>query len=187
MRGDDAIVHRADAARISRLAQCDFSFMVDAEFAEPFDGSRIIPVDPPYRKTYGFVPDDLAEYLNRPDAELFIAEVRDSPVGYAAVSEGWNRFAVIDDIAVDASHRGNGIARRLMDAAVEWARGAALAGVRLETQSNNVAACRFYDRYGFVLGGYDRCLYQGMHPGTPEVALFCYLMFTTADRSLERT
>ncbi|WP_413616629.1 GNAT family N-acetyltransferase [Halomonas cupida] len=179
LRGHDVTVRRGDAAGLSRLAQCDFSFEVDAEFAEPFDGRRIVPVDPSYWKAYGFDSGELAEYLDQPDAELFVAEMKGIPVGYAAVSQGWNRFAVVEDIAVDASHRGSGIARRLMDAAVEWARGAALAGVRLETQSNNIAACRFYDQYGFILGGHDRFLYRGIYPDTPEVALYWYLLFPT--------
>lgn len=180
IRGSNVFVSRGTAACISRLAQRDFSFELGAELVEPFDEMRHVPIDPPNRKTYGFNADELAEYLDRPDAELFVAEVDDCLIGYAAVCQGWNRFAVIEDIAVDAAHRGRGIARRLMDASVEWARQAALAGVRLETQSNNVAACRFYDRYGFVLGGYDRYLYCGMQSGSRETALFWYLMFPAA-------
>lgn len=179
-RGHGSAVHRPDAARLSRLAGCDFSFEVDAELAEPFDRMRQVPVDAPYRKTYGFDESELSDYLDRPDAELFVAELDGSPAGYVAVSEGWNRFAVIEDIAVDARHRGRGLARRLMDAAVDWARARGLAGVRLETQSTNVAACRFYDRYGFALAGYDRWLYRGLQPGTRETALFWYLGFPVA-------
>jgi ribosomal protein S18 acetylase RimI-like enzyme len=87
---------------------------------------------------------------------------------------------VIEDIAVDAAQRGNGRARGLMNAAVEWASLANVAGLRLETQSNNVAACGFYQRYGFVLGGYDRHLYSGIHVHGREVALFWYLIFSAA-------
>jgi streptothricin acetyltransferase len=138
---------------------------------------RTTPVEQSYRKNYGFDADELAEYLNRPDAGFFVAEVDSSPIGYVVVTQGWNNYAIIEDIAVDAPHRGSGVARLMMDAAVEWARGAALAGVRLETQSVNVAACRFYERYGFLLGGHDRYLYRGLHPDSREVALFWYLPF----------
>lgn len=58
---------------------------------------------------------------------------------------------------------------------LEWARKLALAGISLKAHSNSAAVCRFYQRYGFVLGGYDRYLYQAMHPGTREIALFWYL------------
>jgi hypothetical protein len=47
-----------------------------------------------------------------------------------------------------------------MDRAVSWANEQGLPGIRLETQSNNVGACRFYERYGFELAGYDRHLYS---------------------------
>lgn len=177
MQAHETIVRRGDIADLPHLAQSDFSFEVTAELAEPFDGARTAPVEPPYRKNYGFDTDELAEYLNMPDGGLFVAQMNGCPIGYLIVSQSWNNYAVIEDIAVDAPHRGSGVARLMMDAAVEWARGAALAGVRLETQSINVAACRFYERYGFLLGGHDRYLYRGLHPECREVALFWYLHF----------
>jgi len=47
----------------------------------------------------------------------------------------------------------------------------------LETQSNNVAACKFYASCGFVIGGVDLHLYQGLHPQSDEIAIFWYLIF----------
>lgn len=61
-----------------------------------------------------------------------------------------------------------------MHQAFDWAGQKALPGIRLETQTNNVAACRFYLRQGFVLGGHDRHLCEGLSPGTRETALFFY-------------
>jgi streptothricin acetyltransferase len=174
------IIRRGDPACLDRLAQCDFSFEITADIPEPFNGEGTVPVEPPYRKSYNYNVDELAKYLESSEGAFFVAEVDGSTIGYVAVSRGWNNYAVIEDIAVDSSQRRNGVARLLMDVAVGWAREAALAGVRLETQSNNVAACRFYERYGFVLGGYDRYLYRAMHPGTREIALFWYLLFPHA-------
>jgi streptothricin acetyltransferase len=96
-------------------------------------------------------------------------------VGFLAVAPDWTGYALIHELAVDLPARHGGIARRLMDRAVAWAKAQALAGLRLETQSNNVPACRFYSRYGFQLGGHDRWLYRALDPGTREVALFWYL------------
>jgi streptothricin acetyltransferase len=63
-----------------------------------------------------------------------------------------------------------------MDEATGWARDSRLGTIRLETRSNNVAACLFYQRYGFVIGGHDRLLYHEPGPGkSEEVALFWYL------------
>ena len=55
-----------------------------------------------------------------------------------------------------------------MDRIADWARDKGLGAIRLETQSNNVAACSFYQRYGFVLGGYDRFLYRELGSDTAE-------------------
>lgn len=175
--GHEVVIRSASDADLSQLTRCDFSFEVTAEFAEPFDGVRTTEVKQPYRKNYGFDTNELARYLCNPEAQLFVARTGCSPVGYVAVSRSWNKYAVVEDIAVNAPHRGIGVARLMMDAAVDWARNGQLAGVRLETQSVNVAACRFYERYGFRLGGYDRFLYRGLHPGSREVALFWYLHF----------
>lgn len=47
-----------------------------------------------------------------------------------------------------------------MDEAVAWAAGMNFHAIRLETQSSNVSACRFYVKYRFVLRGGDRYLYS---------------------------
>ena len=61
-----------------------------------------------------------------------------------------------------------------MDRAVAWAIERGLPGIRLETQDNNVPACRFYEAYGFHLGGFDCDLYRGLDGETKEIALFWY-------------
>ena len=35
-------------------------------------------------------------------------------------------------------------------------------GIMLETQNNNVAACKFYEKCGFVIGGFDFLVYKGL-------------------------
>ena len=47
----------------------------------------------------------------------------------------------------------------------------------LETQDNNVPACRLYERCGFQLRGFDTHLYKGHDPATGEIALYWYLTF----------
>ncbi|MDX0430819.1 GNAT family N-acetyltransferase [Sinorhizobium medicae] len=107
---------------------------------------------------------------------LFACLAKSELVGYVSVSRDWNGCAIIDDIAVARPYRRHGIAGELLDHAVMWTRAVGLGAVRLETQSNNVAACRFYQSYGFALGGYDRFLYREIDPEKQdEVALFWYL------------
>jgi len=46
------------------------------------------------------------------------------------------------------------------------------------TTSPAVAACRLYASCGFILGGFDACLYRGVMPGVHEIALFWHLLCT---------
>jgi streptothricin acetyltransferase len=154
----------------------DGSFLVESKlalFAE--DGVisyQIIPVSP-YEKCYP--KNDPHVHLHAPEKLIFVALLDDLLVGRIVISEGWNRYAWVEDIAVDAGHRRAGVGRALMDRAVAWAFERRLPGIRLETQSNNVSACKFYESYGFCLGGFDRDLYRGLDEATTEIALFWYL------------
>lgn len=169
-------VRPALSGDLAVLGACDFSFLVTREAAPPYEGDWLAHARPvePYPKNYGFEPQEFESVMQAEDKALFVVLGDEIPVGYVALSVGWNRFAVIDDIAVDAEWRGTGAAQRLMLQAIHWAREMALPGIRLETQTNNVAACRFYLRQGFILGGYDRHLYEGLTPGSRETALFFY-------------
>lgn len=173
------IVEPADGRFVTDFAACDFSFDVTAEVLPPFDGPGLggIRELEAYRKTYDTNPVELMEAASDDDAALFVVREADRMLGYIALSISWNGYAEIDDIAVDASARRAGVAVAMMDRAVQWARDHSLAGLHLETQSNNVAACRFYARYGFELAGYDRYLYTALTPDTREVALYWYLRF----------
>lgn len=169
-------VRPATVEDIAVLGACDFSFLVTREALPPFDGDWLAHARPvePYPKSYGFDPVEIEDSIGTDDKALFAVLGDETPVGYLALSVGWNRLAVIDDIAVDAEWRGTGAAQRLMQQAIRWTTDKGLPGIRLETQTNNVAACRFYLRQGFTLGGYDRHLYEGLSPGTRETALFFY-------------
>jgi streptothricin acetyltransferase len=166
----------------SALAHCDFSFDVTAVGVPPFSGDDIAATVAvaPYRKDYGSGHDLVPE----PDGVLLVAH---SPaaadgsgtgvLGYVLVSRDWTGFALIDDLAVDRASRGLGIGRALLFGARDWARAAGLAGLRLETQSTNLPACRFYARQGLRLGGADRLLYAALPGLAHETALFWYQLF----------
>jgi ribosomal protein S18 acetylase RimI-like enzyme len=169
-------VRAATREDLPALAACDFSFLVTREATPPFEGDWLAHAQPvePYPKSYGFDPEDLASHIQAPDRTLLVAIGDETPVGYIALSADWNNVASIDDLAVDMEWRGTGAAQRLVRQAIDWTKAKGLPGIRLETQTNNVAACRFYLRQGFTLSGYDRHLYEGLSPGTRETALFFY-------------
>jgi ribosomal protein S18 acetylase RimI-like enzyme len=163
-----------DFAALAR--HCDFSFDVTAEVLPPFDGPGIGSVRPitPCRKTY-----PLDAGIGPLDATIAVLAATDAHrlLGYIRLARGWNGIAHIESLATDRPVRGRGIGRKLLDAASGWARQQDLAGLFAETQTNNLDACRFYQRCGFTLGGYDRQLYAALERHRSEVALFWYSLF----------
>lgn len=129
----------------------------------------------PHTKTYPNDAYDPMGYVDNPDQAAFLAMREGECVGSIRVCKRWNGNAFIDDLAVDKAHRGKGVGRGLMDAAVEWGRENGLHGVSLETQDNNLLACRFYLRYGFRLGGIDQSVYHKFE-SRGETALYLYLL-----------
>lgn len=137
---------------------------------------KIVEV-PPYTKQYGTEEFDIQSYLGNPDMVIFLAFAGNEPIGQIRLRKYWNAYAYIDDISVEPEYRGEGIGRALMSRAMEWAKSRGFPGIMLETQDNNVAACRLYERCGFKLRGFDTHLYKGLEPDTNEIALYWYLMF----------
>ncbi|WP_083347424.1 N-acetyltransferase [Rhizobium sp. LCM 4573] len=167
-------IERVERISASDIADCDFSFDVTSELKAPWDPFLDTRDVEAYAKTYEFDEDEATANEDRAVIAILDAgRVR----GHVIVSKSWNGYAEIDDIQIDRPLRGAGLGRRLMDHAVKWAKARDLPGIRLETQSNNVAACRFYKKYGFELGGYDEHLYSALGQSRRETALFWYLFF----------
>ncbi len=176
----DIVIQPLTAANQADLNRCDNSFTVEAELRLTAEDGRIgYTVEPvtPYIKRYGSEGYDAQMYIEKPDHAAWLAYADGRIAGQILVHEHWNRCAIIWDIAVDPPFRRRGIGRRLIAQAGAWARDRGLPGVMLETQNINAAACRLYASCGFILGGFDACLYRGVMPGTREIALFWYLLF----------
>lgn len=59
---------------------------------------------------------------------------------------------------------------------IEWAKHKNLHGLMLETQDNNLIACKFYHNCGFKIGSVDTMLYANFENNF-EKAVFWYLRF----------
>lgn len=118
---------------------------------------------------------DYADYINNPDKTIFLAYSDTECVGQIVLKRDWNRYAFIEDLCVAKSTRGQGIGTALIQKAVEWAKKSDLKGLALETQDNNLLACRFYAKCGFVIGGVNTMLYRNFN--NDELAVFWYLTF----------
>lgn len=98
---------------------------------------------------------DWATYIDNKDRIVLLAFSRTSCIGQIRLVRDWNRFAYIENIAVKQAFRKLGVGHQLLAAATKWAQQRELIGLSLEAQDDNLIACRFYAREGFVLGGVD--------------------------------
>jgi diamine N-acetyltransferase len=120
-----------------------------------------------------FIDDNLAparfeEYVGDTGRAVLVAEEAGEPVGYAMLVHGAPYDADVRAVVrhlpttelskiyvLPAAH-GGGVARQLLDAALEAARGAGVAGVWLGTNQANARAQRFYEKCGFEKVGTKR-------------------------------
>ncbi|KAL6863629.1 GCN5-related N-acetyltransferase [Trichoderma novae-zelandiae] len=158
----------------------DFSFEISSKVAKPYEalalGAEIIttPVEV-VKKDFGFNETEF-ENITEPDGVLFVVVEDEEVYGYVHAAKAWNNLVEIRWIVLDVSIRGRGYGSMLLDRVSIWARELGVAGIRLESQSNNVGACNFYERYGFEFGGYDEYLYRGIPENKHETAFFWYYM-----------
>ncbi len=130
----------------------------------------------PYEKWYPNDELDYSEYIDNPDKIVYMAYVGNQCIGQIRLRRNWNQYCYIEDIAVSRQYRGMGLGRRLIDIAIQWAKNGGMRGLMAETQDTNLAACRFYHRCGFVLGGVDIMLYRNCS-NSDEKALLWYKLF----------
>lgn len=169
-----------DKTNVVAAAAIDASFDVSEELEVTIVEGRLQLVPhavAPYRKSYLDAREDLDDAIADADQAGFVALLDDTAVGVVVVGHDWTGMALVDCFAVAPSQRRAGVGTVLIDRAKAWARARGLPGLRLETQSNNVAACRFYARHGFVLKGFDADVYRADMPGTREMALYWYFWF----------
>lgn len=94
------------------------------------------------------------ELAVRSQAYTVLAFDGEQPVGLVNCIEGFSTFACrplvnVHDVAVLASHRGRGIAERMLAEAERLARGRGAVKMTLEVLSGNGPAKRLYERLGF--------------------------------------
>lgn len=174
------VIRKAGKDTIHHLKTGGSSFEVKSKLVLQAENGKIsyTVLDlPPYTKQYGAEEVKLESYADHPDGAVFFAWLGDEVIGQIRLHRYWNGYAYIDDLAVVPESRGEGIGRALMAHAIAWAKEKGLPGIMLETQDNNVPACRLYARCGFEIRGFDTHLYKALDPNTDEIALYWYLMF----------
>ncbi|NEW05723.1 GNAT family N-acetyltransferase [Paenibacillus sp. SYP-B3998] len=164
----------------------DSSFTVDSELVLSIEGQQVsytVKKIPSNMKCYSdeqfeeASDVDFSAYIDNPDQIIYLAFAGNQAVGEIILKRNWNKYAYVEDIKVDKSYRRYGVGRKLIDQAERWAKAGGMPGIMLETQNNNVSACKFYESCGFVIGGFDFHVYQGLDKQSNEIAIFWYLMF----------
>jgi GNAT superfamily N-acetyltransferase len=144
----------------------------------------------PYVKDYdacpGGGPQEWPKRFNLTNWGFFTARIEGRIVGAAAVArntpdlevlEGRPDLAVLWDIRVRPEVRGRGVGSALFRAAETWASARGCFELKVETQTINVPACRFYARHGCVL----KAVRPDAYPTLPhEVQLLWYRVLESA-------
>jgi ribosomal protein S18 acetylase RimI-like enzyme len=96
----------------------------------------------------------------RPQAFSVLAFVGQTPVGLVNCLEGFSTFACrplvnVHDVVVLASHRGLGVAERMLRLVEDLARERQACKLTLEVLSGNGSANRLYARFGFDAYQFD--------------------------------
>ncbi|WP_449403003.1 GNAT family N-acetyltransferase [Exiguobacterium artemiae] len=118
---------------------------------------------------------DWSAYIDSNEKIVLLAFYEDACIGQIRLVKDWNRFAYIENIAVKKEFRKSGVGHLLLEAAETWAKEQSLIGLSLEAQNDNLIACRFYVKEGFVLGGVDT-LKQSANPHI-DLTLYWYKIF----------
>lgn len=140
--------------------------------------------DAPYVKDYdqpGNRPTDWANNWDISKWGILTADDRGTLAGGAMVAwdtpeilqlQGRRDICALWDIRVAPSYRGRGVGTALFRAAADWARARGAVGLKIETQTINVPACRFYAAQGCTLAAVD----VNAYPELPvETQLIWYL------------
>jgi len=160
-------------ADLTAIARLDTSFSTDAVLSVVRNGRdfRLVEVPALREKRYTLPAADLAGE----GCTAVVAEDLDGIAGVAVVRhEEWNRSAVLAHLYVHRPRRGSGLGAGLLGQARLLAEALEVRCLRVETQTINLPAVRFYERHGFVLCGIDTGLYDPDESGD-EIALLLSL------------
>jgi len=82
-------------------------------------------------------------------------------IGIAILQHAWNKYMYLYDLKVDINYRNKQVASLLIAEAKEVSKKHNYRGIFTQGQDNNLGACLFYLKNGFVIGGMDTNIYKG--------------------------
>jgi streptothricin acetyltransferase len=176
----DIQIRQMDAQSIQQVDQFNRNSMVNSKLVLHVENNEltysIVPVEP-YEKVLSVDAEDYTTFIDNPQKVIFFADIDERPVGQIKMVPWWNKFAYLEELTVDTEFRGKGVGRALLTRAIEWAKYQNFPGITLETQDNNVPACKLYETCGCGLSGFDLYAYKNLDNAS-EIALYWYLIFS---------
>lgn len=100
----------------------------------------------------------IKDRLEQKDSTIFVAQLEDNDasnlVGFTQIyptfsSISAQRSLILNDLYVDPKARRKGVAKKLMDAASDYAKSVAATGLSLSTQKENLSAQTLYESIGY--------------------------------------
>jgi ribosomal protein S18 acetylase RimI-like enzyme len=134
------------------------------ERASARDLEALLPLVAAYREFYEQRADAIreraliAQHLDTGTSTIFIARSGGKAVGFAQLFATYSTVwlgpsLILEDLFVDPSARGAGIATKLLERALAYSREISAVGMFLETAMDNAAAQRVYERAGWTREG----------------------------------
>lgn len=144
------IIRRATPADVQRIGSLG-ALLVKEHYG--FDSQRFLDVTPQTPSHYASF---LSKQLEDTDKAVLVAEIEGDVIGYAyAAVEGYDYMllrgpaGVLHDIIVATEHRGRGVGRQLLDAALAFLSSRGVPRIVLSTAERNEAAQRLFASRGF--------------------------------------
>ena len=107
-------------------------------------------------------PDENYRYEEMKADSVFLgAYDGDICVGLAIMQRGFLKYMYLYDLKVNKAYRRQGVGNLLIEAANTVTRENGYRGIYTIGQDNNLAACQFYIKSGFRIGGFDTEVYNG--------------------------
>lgn len=95
-------------------------------------------------------------------------------IGLAILQQAMQKYMYLYDLKVSRAYRGRRVGTLLVEKMKELALEQGYRGIYTQGQDNNLGACLFYLKSGFVIGGLDTHVYAGTpQEGKKDIIFYC--------------
>ena len=119
-------------------------------------------------------PDENYDYDKLSKNSIFVGAYDGSKcIGLAILQHAMMKYMYLYDLKVNKDYRGRHIGKMLIEASKEAAVSQGYRGIYTQGQDNNLGACLFYLKNGFVIGGLDTHVYTGtLQEGKSDILFY---------------